>query len=244
MPEGEIPLEEEVPERPRPRRWWIPAVALLVAGTLLALLIPGLLPREGTGSGTGFVVGDGYVLTAAHVVEGAREIAVYREGRRYPATSVAVNPGEDLALLRVEGLPSLSPLPWAPGSVVGERGVAVGYPHGSSQPVARWTAVAGVGGSGARGAVYTTDPFAKGSSGAPLVNASGHVVGIVTGNVASGGDEFGVATPASRAAAWLRSLGVPVEISLAGDPLPPAEVEARTRASVLRVEARLPPGAR
>lgn len=247
MPEEELPLPEEVvPESPRPRRLWVPALALLVAGALLALLIPGLLPREGTGSGTGFVVGEGYVLTAAHVVDGAVSITVHLGGRPYRANVVEANPRDDLALLWVERLPRVAALPWAPRlEGVGDQVVAVGHPHGTGSPAARWTAVAGMGGSGPlRLVLYTADPFAKGYSGAPLVDRAGQVVGVVTGNVASGGVELGVATPASRAAPWLAGLGVPLPLSFGGDPLTPSEVEARIQGSVVRIEARFPPGAR
>ncbi len=247
MPEEELPLPEEaIPEAPRPRRLWVPALVLLVAGSLLALLIPGLLPREGTGSGTGFIVGEGYVLTAAHVADGAVSITVYRDGRPYRATVVEANLLDDLALLSVERLPGLSPLPWAPRlEGVGDPVVAVGHPHGTAHPVARWTAVAGLGGSGPlRLVLYTADPFAKGYSGAPLVDRAGQVVGVVTGNVSTSGVEFGMATPASRAASWLAGLGVSLPLAFGGDSLPQSEVEARVQGSVVRIEARFPPGAR
>jgi S1-C subfamily serine protease len=57
----------------------------------------------------------GRVLTAAHVVAGASSIAVTRVGRTEPATLVAFDPDNDLAVLSVSGLVPV-PMP-APGSV-------------------------------------------------------------------------------------------------------------------------------
>lgn len=252
-----LPLGEEIPEvPPRPRRWWVGGLVLLLVGAVLATFIPGLLPRESTGSGSGFVVSPGYVLTAAHVVRGAREIVVYGGGRRYRALTVAENPDLDLALLRVEGglslpaAPLAVDLPWP-----GEEVAAVGHPAGAVQPLVLSTRVAGTGlsvvsdGTLLRDLIATTDPFSPGYSGSPLVNAAGQVVGVVLGRLSSRdgfGPGLGYALSAHRAAEWLTAQGG--AFSLVYDrpsgPLREAEILTQVGPAVVRVEARLPPGRR
>lgn len=249
-----LPLGEEIPEvPPRPRRWWVVGLVLVVAGAVLATFIPGLLPRESTGSGSGFVVAPGYVLTAAHVVQGAREITVYGEGRRYRASTVAESPDLDLALLRVGGgllLPA-APLaadpPWP-----GEEVAAVGHPAGAVRPVVLSTRVAGTGlsvvsdGTLLRDLIATTDPFPAGYSGSPLVNAASQVVGVVLGRLSyrdGSGPELGYTLSVHQAAQWLTSQGGGFFLVSGVPPGPLREEEILTQVgpSVVRVEARLPP---
>ncbi len=254
MAEGEVfPIQEEeeslgVPSRPR--RWWVAGVVLMVAGALLATVIPGLLPQERTGSGTGFVIAEGgYVLTAAHVVRGATEVTVRWEGRGHRATTIAVSAEHDLALLLMEDAP---PIPVAtlakdrPG--FGDVVTAVGHPTGAAQPIALTTLVVGVGwwavgpeGTVLRDLIATQEPFRPGYSGAPLVTEAGQVVGIVTGSLTSrNGQELGFAVSISRAADWLAGRGMPLPLVLGSET---ANVDLIS-ASVVRVETRFPPGSR
>ena len=61
--------------------------------------------RQGRGSGTGFVLEGGGVLTCAHLVSDATFVEVRRAGdpRRFPAEVVHVGHASDIALLRVAG---------------------------------------------------------------------------------------------------------------------------------------------
>ena len=62
--------------------------------------------------GSGAVIGDGLVVTNAHVVAGSKQLTVLRhpDGRALPATVVAFDPNRDVAILRVAdiGRPALS----------------------------------------------------------------------------------------------------------------------------------------
>lgn len=241
---------------PRPRRWWVAVLVLVVAGAVLAMFIPGLLPQERAGSGTGFVIAEGgYILTAAHVVRGAHEITVRWGGRHHRATAIASSTEHDLALLLIADAP---PLPVAlvgrDPPELGDEATAVGYPTGAARPTPLATTVAGLGwwavgpdGTLLTDLVATRDPFGPGYSGAPLVNASGEVVGVVTGSLtATGGREFGLAVSIRRAAEWLARRGVAL-------PVTPGETAVASRRteiagtvgdSVVRVQARFPPGPR
>lgn len=138
--------------------------------------------------GTGVVVGDGLVLTNAHVVAGG-EPRVEWNGRTFDAVPVAFDDDLDAAVLRVHGL-GAPPLPLLRREVGrGEGGAVLGYPHGTyvEQPAAVRRALDAVGrdiyGDGeVRRRIYelqvTVHP---GSSGGPFVLPGGDVAGLIFG---------------------------------------------------------------
>jgi hypothetical protein len=80
--------------------------------------------------GSGFVVSRDHVLTNAHVVHGLRSprVQIGGTGHRYPAHVVFYDPGVDLALLDVPGLPA-EPLPISTAPLpAGTAAVAAGFP--------------------------------------------------------------------------------------------------------------------
>ena len=134
--------------------------------------------------GSGFLISaDGYVLTSAHVVEGADEILVRLTDRReLLATVVGADKRSDVALLKVEAdnLPYLKP--GNPDDLkVGEWVLAIGSPFGFDN-----SATAGI--VSAKGRSLPNEnyiPFIQsdvainpGNSGGPLFNMAGEVVGI------------------------------------------------------------------
>jgi S1-C subfamily serine protease len=141
---------------------------------------------QGLGSGVLFA-SDGQILTNAHVVERARKISVtLADGRQFSAGLVGADRAHDLALIRVgaRDLPvaELSSHALKPGQLV----VAVGNPYGLG-----WTVTAGVvsalgrtlevePGCKLENLIQTDTPINPGSSGGPLVDTHGHVVGITT----------------------------------------------------------------
>jgi len=88
-----------------------------------------------SGSGSGFVYDkEGHILTNYHVVEGAETIEVdFTDGNKVYGEVIATDLDSDLAVIKVEGLPSnLKPLPLADFSSVkvGMIAVAIGNPFG------------------------------------------------------------------------------------------------------------------
>jgi serine protease Do len=148
------------------------------------------LPEVGTSLGSGFVVDpDGYILTNAHVVENAAEIRVrFQGGDEMPARLVGIDPVRDLALLKVDGAAGLVSV--TPGdsdaAEVGDWVIAIGNPFGLSHTLTKGiisaTGRAEVLGpdTGYSDLIQTDVPLNRGSSGGPLFNLRGEVVGINT----------------------------------------------------------------
>jgi len=150
--------------------------------------------------GAGFIISpDGYVVTNHHVIRGEKKVSIMflvqeRAARaRRTVTDVkiiAFNPYVDLALLKIEkkALKGLS-LHRAPFGAMdrlkkGDPVFAIGNP-GLGAKVLSHTVSQGIVSSPARniaGLLYiqTTAAVNPGNSGAPLFNAQGHVVGVVT----------------------------------------------------------------
>ncbi|GKW49055.1 DegQ family serine endoprotease [Halomonas sp. NCCP-2165] len=134
--------------------------------------------------GSGFIIdADGYVLTNAHVVEGADEILVRLNDRReLPAEVVGVDSQTDVALLKVEaeGLPTLA-LGDSDDLQVGEWVAAIGSPFGFDHSVTAGI-VSAINRTLPRDAyvpfIQTDVAINPGNSGGPLFNLAGEVVGI------------------------------------------------------------------
>lgn len=168
-----------------------------------------IVRQHAVGSGV-IVDSSGYIMTNAHVVEGAQRIRValplpmgdsggqVPEGKRriFEAKLVGVHEETDLALLKIEGsdLPTLSLVsPQRPR--VGQLVVAIGSPEGLQNSVTM-----GVISALARQPdpskpltyVQTDAPINPGNSGGPLVDMNGVVIGINTFILSQGGGSEGL----------------------------------------------------
>jgi S1-C subfamily serine protease len=141
--------------------------------------------------GTGVITSeDGEVLTNAHVVADATEIRVRLAGETEPraATLLAVDPGNDLALLRLEGSGYVPATFAEPGSVrIGDEVVAIGFaldldgaPSVTLGIVSALERTIQTESGALDGLIQTDAAISSGNSGGPLVNALGQVVGINT----------------------------------------------------------------
>jgi S1-C subfamily serine protease len=162
---------------------------------------------QGTASGSGFEVGRaGTILTNWHVVEGASKITVVLgEGAKtIEGTVVGKDPSHDLALLRIPtaGI-VLHPLTLGSSAAVqvGEPALAIGDPFGYSHTLttgiisALQRQITAPNGVKMADALQTDTPINPGSSGGPLLNAQGQVIGINSQIVTatSGGGNVGIA---------------------------------------------------
>ena len=150
---------------------------------------PGLISEPG--KGTGFVIkDDGSILTNHHVVAGSERIVVtFADGMESPAVIITAEPERDLAVLAPAQVPDdLQPVVLAPGGQVvpGDLVVAVGFPYGMGPSVTAGV-VSGLdrtfripGAQPLTGLIQFDAAVNPGSSGGPLVNQSGEVLGVVT----------------------------------------------------------------
>jgi S1-C subfamily serine protease len=165
--------------------------------------------RMAVGGGSAVVITpDGFLVTSAHVVEGARGgDASFVDGREMRFTVVGADPLSDLAVLRADG-DGLEParLGDAGALQVGQLVVAIGNPHGFAGSVTAGV-VSALGRSlpvGRRGGphrlvenvVQTDAALNPGNSGGALVEGGGAVVGI---NTAVAGVGLGLAVPINDA---------------------------------------------
>jgi putative serine protease PepD len=173
---------------------------------------------QGQGTGSGFVVSsDGLIVTNAHVVDGASQVAVKigTDGEQLPAEIVGIDASQDLALLDVDGndLPTLSF--GDSGNVeVGDATYAIGNPYGLDHTLTTGV-VSALGrdlqapdGATISGAIQTDAALNPGNSGGPLLDTHGKVIGvnaqIATGGNAQGGNVgIGFAIPSETVSAFV-----------------------------------------
>jgi putative serine protease PepD len=155
---------------------------------------------QGQGTGSGFVVSsDGLIVTNAHVVDGATQVAVKigTDGEQLPAEIVGVDASHDLALLDVDasGLPTLE-LGESGDVEVGDATYAIGNPYGLDHTLTTGVVSAldrelqAPDGATISGGIQTDAALNPGNSGGPLLDASGKVIG-VNAQIATGGNAQG-----------------------------------------------------
>ncbi len=170
----------------------------------------GGVPRdfENKSLGSGFIIsGDGYILTNAHVVDGADEVTVrLTDKREFKAKTIGADKRTDVALIKIEanGLPVVK-LGDPSQLRVGEWVVAIGSPFGFDNSV-----TAGI--VSAKGRSLPQEnyvPFLQtdvainpGNSGGPLFNMRGEVVGINSQIYSRSGGYMGV------------SFAIPIDVAM------------------------------
>jgi serine protease Do len=181
----------EVPASPAHPRALTPA-------DIAARALPAVVTiRTAQSLGTGFVVrADGWIATNLHVVVGGPRVKVtLRDGRELEVVEVlAASPDRDLALLRVEahGLPVLT-LGDSDTIRPGDPVVAIGNPMGLEATVSNGLVSARRKVDGGVEVLQVSAPISPGSSGGPLFNDRGEVIGIATALLEGGQNlAFGV----------------------------------------------------
>jgi putative serine protease PepD len=147
------------------------------------------------GSGSGVVIDDaGDILTALHVVRDARTVTViFADGTESRAEIIAEMPESDIAALRPATLPAeLVPatLASSAGLRIGDDAIVIGNPFALMRSLSSGV-ISGLGrsvpvpnqGRSLTGLIQFDAAVNPGSSGGPLVNRAGEVIGIVTGLV-------------------------------------------------------------
>jgi serine protease Do len=146
--------------------------------------MPQARPQPMQGMGSGFIVSpDGYIVTNAHVVDGASEVTVKLTDRReFTAKVLGADKRTDIALIKIEAkdLPALD-LAAKPEVKKGEWVIAIGSPFGFENSVSAGV-VSGMHRALPNGQmvpfIQTDVAVNPGNSGGPLLNSKGQVVGV------------------------------------------------------------------
>jgi S1-C subfamily serine protease len=167
------------------------------AAAVAKALLPTVVEiRHGNGLGSGFVYDrNGYIMTAAHVVQGVDRVDVrLYDGTKLTGRVVGTDEVNDVAVVKVDrtGLPA-APLAVGQAVQVGQLAVAIGSPFGLNE-----TVTAGIISAtdrvlqDGREVIQTDAPINPGNSGGALVDASGAVIGINTAIASTGGGSIGL----------------------------------------------------
>ena len=141
---------------------------------------------RGWGHGSGVVIADGHVLTSAHNLRRDEVTVVFFDGRRETASVAGVDSDNDLAVLAVD-TGDAPPVTWEPAE--GELGIgapviALANPGGRGLRAtlgfvsSGGRSFRGPCGRRIRGAIEHTAPLPRGSSGGPLVDPDGNLLGV------------------------------------------------------------------
>jgi serine protease Do len=154
------------------------------------------------GAGSGVVLGEGRVLTNAHNIRGSEVTVTFTDGRTADGTVAGHDIDGDLAVIEVDTGPAAA-LAWATAAAgTGTPVFALANPGGRGLRVT-FGFVSGIDRSfrGPRGVRITgslehTAPLLPGSSGGPVLDANGQLLGINTNRL---GEGFYLAIPADEA---------------------------------------------
>jgi len=155
---------------------------------------------RGGGRGCGVIVADGLVATNAHNLRGDEATVTFDDGRAATGTVAGIDVDGDLAVLRVD-TGGAAAVNWADGegATTGDvvfavtRSAAGGTRVSFGLVSATERAFRGPRGRRITGSVEHTAPLVRGSSGGPIVDAEGRLLGLNTNRL---GDGFYLALPA------------------------------------------------
>ncbi|TSC59704.1 MAG: hypothetical protein LiPW15_724 [Parcubacteria group bacterium LiPW_15] len=181
------------------------------------------------GGGSGFIItSEGLIITNKHVASDktASYTVFTSEGEKHEATIVAIDPTQDLAVLKISGngFPTvtlgdsdsieLGQTAIAIGNALGEfrNTVSVGVISGLSRTIT--ASGSSVGAETLAGVIQTDAAINPGNSGGPLLNLRGEVIGINTA-MANDAQSIGFAIPINRAKRAISSVKTKGEIQTA-----------------------------
>lgn len=179
------------------------AGAPLTPAEIARIAIPSIvLIRTPSGQGTGFFAsGDGLILTNYHVIRGATEAVIVTADKveHKDVEVIAIDKSLDLAVLRIKSAGQKALLLGdSQAAAVGEHVVAIGNPLGLGDTISDGLL------SGMRdfgdgvGVLQISAPISPGSSGGPVLNDRGQVIGIAT-FVVNRGQNLNFAVPINAA---------------------------------------------
>ncbi|MFC1815438.1 S1C family serine protease [Thermodesulfobacteriota bacterium] len=159
------------------------------------------IPREGAGSGA-IIDSKGHILTNHHVIHGSEKLEVtLSDGSKWPARLVGSDPGNDLAVIKIEAPDKkLTVIPMGDSAQleVGQKVLAIGNPFGLGQ-----TLTTGIISSLSRSirsesgilindVIQTDAAINPGNSGGPLLDSKGKIIGVKSAIISPTGVSVGI----------------------------------------------------
>ncbi|TFG30899.1 PDZ domain-containing protein [Candidatus Thorarchaeota archaeon] len=184
----------------------VPSVVSVSTTRLARTQLSMVVPVQGQGSGV--ILSDtGYIVSNAHVIEGARDVEVtLHDGQTYKAVVVGESKTKDLAILKIEAL-GLVPIERGDSSSlqVGQFAIAIGNPLGLGSSVT-FGMVSALDRtiqsqrSFLEGLIQTSAQINPGNSGGALVDLNGRLIGVPTAMIQwSQGIGFAIAVDTLKA---------------------------------------------
>ncbi len=161
-------------------------------------------PENESSSGSGFIVSrDGYIVTNAHVVQGADNIKVQLSDKaEVPAKLVGADQSTDLAFLKADlsgHRHTVLPLGDSRSVKVGQPVYAIGNPLGFDRSLSEGIVsalnrdITAPNNFNIPGAIQTDAAINRGNSGGPLISAQGKVIGVTAQIATEGSGNIGIA---------------------------------------------------
>ena len=180
-------------------------------------------------SGSGFVIAPGLIATNVHVISGARRVTITAPSgnQREGIGLVCADQANDLAILYADtsGMPAL-PLADTSSVQIGQKVMAAGAPEGLSGTVSEGI-VSSIRFYKSAKIFQTSAPISHGSSGGPLLDEYGRVIGITSFTIEDG-QNLNFAYAAGYLDALRKSAGTGMlTTAWADDGIPDPEEDAR-----------------
>jgi len=185
-------------------------VTVYTSQTQYQLQSSGITAVDVGGIGSGVLIAQSRILTAAHVVQAANEVIVeFPNGEVIRASVLASRQDQDVALLELESVPTVAPVPIGDSDAVGigDQIFVVGAPLGQTFTLtvgyvsARRISPGMLGRASSLELIQTDAAINQGNSGGPMFNMDGEVVGIVSHILSQSGGSQGLGFAVSARAA-------------------------------------------
>lgn len=184
----------------------VPSVVSVTTSRLARTQLSQIVPVKGQGSGV-VLTDKGFIVTNAHVIEGARDVDVtLHDGRAFKAVVVGESKVRDLAILKIDA-EGLNPIEMGDSEAlkVGQLAIAIGNPLGLGSTVT-FGMVSAIDRtiqsekSFLEGLIQTSAQINPGNSGGALVDSSGRLIGVPTAMIPwSQGIGFAIAIDSLKA---------------------------------------------
>lgn len=138
--------------------------------------------------GSGFIIENGKIVTNLHVIEGAKYgyVLVNGSSTKHKIQGYhSIDKQNDLAILSIPTITGKSLLLTSSNPEIGEKIYAIGNPKGLSGTISEGI-VSGIRDLKNKELIQITAPISPGSSGGPVINNSGQVIGVAVGTLTSG----------------------------------------------------------